>query len=53
MNVVMNAKGEIVEIQGTGEQVSFSRDRLNEFLDVAEEGIKVLLAAQKDVLGIE
>ncbi len=33
MNVVMNAKGEIVEIQGTGEQVvSFSRDRLNEFL---------------------
>ena len=53
MNVVMNAKGEIVEIQGTGEQVSFSRDRLNEFLDVAEEGIKVLLVAQKDVLGIE
>ena len=53
MNVVMNAKGEIVEIQGTGEQVSFSRDRLNEFLDMAEEGIKVLLAAQKDVLGIE
>ena len=53
MNVVMNAKGEIVEIQGTGEQVSFSRDRLNEFLDMAEEGIKVLLAAQKEVLGIE
>ena len=39
--------------ENTGEQVSFSRDRLNEFLDVAEEGIKVLLAAQKDVLGIE
>lgn len=53
MNVVMNAKGEIVEIQGTGEQVSFSRDRLNEFLDMAEEGIEVLLAAQKEVLGIE
>ena len=53
MNVVMNAKGEFVEVQGTGEQVSFSRDRLNEFLDMAEEGIKVLLAAQKDVLGIE
>ena len=53
MNVVMNAKGEIVEIQGTGEQVSFSRDRLNEFLDMAEEGIKVLLAAQKEVLDIE
>ncbi|MFR4805072.1 MAG: ribonuclease PH, partial [Eggerthellaceae bacterium] len=29
MNVVMNAKGEFVEVQGTGEQVSFSRDRLN------------------------
>ena len=53
MNVVMNAKGEFVELQGTGEQVSFSRDRLNEFLDMAEAGIKELLAAQREALGLE
>lgn len=50
MNVVMNAKGEFVEVQGTGEQVSFSRDRLNEMLDMAEEGIGELLRLQREVL---
>lgn len=52
MNVVMNAKGELVEIQGTGEQVSFSRERLNEMLDMAQAGIDELLAAQREVLGL-
>ena len=50
MNVVMNAKGEFVEVQGTGEQVSFSRDRLNEMLDMAEEGIGELLRLQREAL---
>ena len=53
MNVVMNAKGEFVEIQGTGEQVAFSRSKLGEMLDMAEEGIAGLLAAQREVLGLE
>lgn len=52
MNVVMNERGEFVEVQGTGEQVPFSRARLNEMLDMAEEGIKGLLEAQRDVLGL-
>lgn len=50
MNVVMNAKGEFVEIQGTGEQVSFSRDRLNEMLDMAQEGVEELLRLQREAL---
>ena len=50
MNVVMNAKSEFVEIQGTGEQVSFSRDRLNEMLDMAQEGIEELLRLQREAL---
>ncbi|MDO5042274.1 MAG: ribonuclease PH [Slackia sp.] len=50
MNVVMNAKGEFVEIQGTGEQVSFSRERLNEMLDMAQEGIEELLRLQREAL---
>lgn len=53
MNVVMNAKGEFVEIQGTGEQVPFSRARLNDMLDMAEEGIGQLLVLQRQVLGLE
>ena len=53
MNVVMNAKGEFVEVQGTGEQVSFSRTRLNEMLDMAEEGIGELLRLQREVIGKE
>lgn len=52
MNVVMNARGEFVEIQGTGEQVSFSRARLNEMLDAAEDGINELLRLQQEVLGL-
>lgn len=52
MNVVMNAKGEFVEVQGTGERVGFSRDRLDEMLDMAEEGIGELLGLQREVLGI-
>lgn len=53
MNVVMNAKGEFVEVQGTGEQVPFSRARLNDMLDMAEEGIGWLLMLQRQVLGLE
>ena len=52
MNVVMNTKGEFVEVQGTGEQVSFSRDRLNDMLDMAEDGIKELLILQRHALGL-
>lgn len=50
MNVVMNARGEFVEVQGTGEQVAFSRERLGEMLDMAEAGIKELLEAQRAAL---
>ena len=53
MNVVMNAKSEFVEVQGTGEQVPFSRARLNDMLDMAEEGIGQLLVLQRQVLDLE
>lgn len=50
MNVVMNAKGEFVEVQGTGEQVGFSRERLDEMLDMAQGGIEELLRLQREAL---
>lgn len=50
MNIVMTDKGEIVEIQGTGEQAPFNRVDLNELLDLAEKGNKELIEMQKDIL---
>jgi len=50
MNVVMNGKLEIIEIQGTAESKSMSRSQLNQMLDLAESGIKELLEAQQIAL---
>lgn len=47
MNLVMNERGEFVEIQGTGERTPFSRKRLDKLLDMGEAGIRELMAAQK------
>lgn len=46
MNVVMNEHGQFIEIQGTAEQATFSRTLLNNMLDLAEFGIKQILAYQ-------
>ena len=40
LNVVMNDKFDLIEIQGTGEGDSFSIDELNEFLRGAKRGIE-------------
>ena len=47
LNCIMNELGEIIEIQGTGEQTPFSREKLNRMLDMAEGGIKELLEEQR------
>jgi ribonuclease PH len=50
MNVVMTGAGEFVEVQGTAEQVAFSKRRLDELLDLAEHGIRQLVALQRRAL---
>ena len=50
MNVVMNADGDFVEVQGTAEGRLYSRLELDDMLDLAEEGIEALLAFQNIVL---
>lgn len=50
MNVVMTGSGKFVEVQGTGEEASFSRDELNGLLDLAREGIMQLTAYQRQAL---
>src|SRR5699024_5966771 len=51
MNVVMTGEGEFVEIQGTGEEATFSYDQLNTMLADAKTGIEQLIEAQKEALG--
>lgn len=50
LNLVMTGSLKLVEIQGTAEGLPFSRERLNELLDLATKGIKELLALQQRVL---
>ncbi|AWE08246.1 ribonuclease PH [Lysinibacillus sp. 2017] len=51
MNVVMTGSGQFVELQGTGEEATFSRAELNELLDLGEAGIAQLITIQKEALG--
>lgn len=50
LNVVMDDKGAIIEIQGTGEKAPFTREQLNTLIDLAEESIKSLMVEQLIVL---
>ena len=50
MNVVMTGSGRFVEVQGTAEQMAFSRSELDSLIGLAEHGIGELLAAQAAVL---
>lgn len=51
MNVVMTGDGKFVEVQGTGEEATFSREELGELLELAEGGINELFAKQRETLG--
>jgi len=50
-NIVMAEPEDFVEVQGTGEHSTFSRDQLDTLVDVAGRGIRELFRAQKQVLG--
>lgn len=51
MNVVMTGKGQYVEVQGTGEESTFSDDQLAALLKLARQGISQLTQTQKTNLG--
>ena len=46
MNLVMNAAGEFIEVQGNGEEATFTEAQLSDLLALGKAGIRELLAAQ-------
>ncbi|MBY7143231.1 ribonuclease PH [Virgibacillus sp. NKC19-3] len=51
MNIVMTGSGEFVEIQGTGEEATFSGSQLQTMLQLANEGLDQITKKQKEVIG--
>lgn len=51
MNIVMTDKGQLVEIQGTGEEKPFTRQEMEQMLAYGEKGIMELIELQKQSLG--
>lgn len=50
MNVVMTGSGRFVEVQGTGEEATFSREELDKLLRCASRGVGKVVDAQKKAL---
>jgi ribonuclease PH len=49
-NIVMTSKGEFVEVQGTGEEATFTRSEMDRMLALAGRGIRQLLKEQRKAL---
>ena len=50
MNVVMVSKGEFIEVQGTAERKTFSKEQMDGLLDLAKKGILQLIDIQRGLL---
>lgn len=47
MNIVCTANGKFIEVQGTAEREPFSREQMNQLLELAEKGIQQLMMFQR------
>jgi len=50
MNLVMNADGEFIELQGSGEEASYTEQQLAAMLALGKSGIAQLLRLQQAAL---
>ncbi len=50
LNLVMDDRGEFIELQGTGEEATFSQAQLAVMLALGKAGIQDLLTAQRAAL---
>jgi ribonuclease PH len=53
MNVVMTGKGSFIELQGTAEGEPFSRAQVDALMALAEKGVRELVVAQREALGLK
>jgi ribonuclease PH len=53
LNLVMTGSGQFIEVQGTGEEATFSRSQLDRLLKLGKVGIDKITALQKKVLGTQ
>jgi ribonuclease PH len=51
LNLVMTGSGQFVEVQGTGEEATFSRTQLDRLLKLGKVGIDTIARRQKQALG--
>jgi ribonuclease PH len=51
LNLVMTGGGEFIEVQGTGEEATFSRAQLDRLLKLGSLGIEAISRAQRRALG--
>ena len=51
MNLVMTGSGQFIELQGTGEEATFSRSQLDRLLKLGKLGIDAVTAKQRHALG--
>ncbi len=52
MNVVMDERGRFVEVQGSGEEATFSREKLDALLALGTQGCAEFTVLQKEALGL-
>ncbi len=50
MNLVMNSAGEFIELQGSGEEATFTETQLASLLTLGKGGIRELLVAQQNAI---
>lgn len=53
INLVMDEEGGVIEVQGTAERRPFKKEELDELIEIGREGIKNLIARQKEALGVK
>jgi ribonuclease PH len=51
LNLVMTGSGEFIEIQGTGEEATFTRGQLDRLLKLGKVGVDAITALQRKALG--
>ena len=52
MNFVMTGSGKFIEVQGTAESAPFTKRQMERMAEIAQQGIKELLKAQKKVIAV-